>query len=426
MEREKMSLLTPSAALRRRYRRDRLFLLAGRLAAVASFSTIGLIFLAILYTSLPAFTQSCIKLPIHFEETAFSNENLDLANYDMLVAQALARVIPGVTDPGEKEELLEMMSPGAAWRLQRMVNSNPKRIGTVQQLWLPASADIDMLRKGKFDRTTPERRRRLSRRQLKWYDQLNAEGRIKRYFNWVFFTAPNSTEAELAGIYGAVKGSLLTMFITLVLSFPLGAGTAIYLQEFAPRNRWTTTINVTISNLAAVPPILYGLLGLAVFINFFHLPRATPLVAGMVLSLMTFPSIIMASRNALAAVPRSVCDAALALGASRMQSITHHILPAAMPGILTGTLLGLAQAFGECAPLLMLGMVAFVGNIPAGITDPATVLPMQIYLWADNSGQGFPEKTAAAIVIMMLFLVIVNTIVLWLRRKFENSHPHTS
>ncbi len=265
----------------------------------------------------------------------------------------------------------------------------------------------------------PELERRVNDRQVGWYDALAAEGRIEKRFNITLFTAGDSREPEQAGVWGAMVGSFFTLMVTLVLSFPLAVATAIYLEEFAPRNRWTDVIEVNINNLAAVPSIVFGLLGLAVFLGFFGLPRSAPLVGGLVLSLMTLPTIIIAGRAALKAVPPSIREAALAVGASKLQVVVHHVLPLAMPGILTGTIIGMAQALGETAPLLMIGMVAFIVDIPTGITDPATVMPVQIFLWADSPERAFVERTSAAIMVLLAFLVLMNAAAVLLRRRFE-------
>ncbi len=264
-----------------------------------------------------------------------------------------------------------------------------------------------------------EENRKFSDKEVAVVDRLVAEGRIENRLNTIFFKKGASREPELAGIWGAVVGSFFTMIITLALSFPLGVAAAIYLEEFAPKNKFTSIIEVNINNLAAVPSIVFGLLGLAVFLNFFELPRSAPLVGGMVLALMTLPTIIIASRAALKAVPPSIREAALGVGASKIQAVFHHVLPLAMPGILTGTIIGMAQALGETAPLLMIGMVAFVVDVPAGIFDPATVLPVQIYMWADFPEPGFQQKTAAAIMVLLGFLILMNAIAVLLRKKFE-------
>ncbi|WP_434058483.1 phosphate ABC transporter permease PstA [Coralliovum pocilloporae] len=265
----------------------------------------------------------------------------------------------------------------------------------------------------------PESNRKLSDKEIVWLDHLKSQNLVSYGFNTTFFSAGASREPELAGIWGAIVGSFLTMVVTLLLAFPLGVAAAIYLEEFAPKNRWTQLIEVNINNLAAVPSIVFGLLGLAVFLNVFHLPRSAPIVGGMVLALMTLPTIIIAARAALKAVPPSIREAALGIGASRIQTVFHHVLPLAMPGILTGTIIGMAQALGETAPLLMIGMVAFIVDIPAGPLDPATVLPVQIFMWADFPEIAFQQKTAAAIMILLGFLILMNALAVVLRKRFE-------
>jgi phosphate transport system permease protein len=265
----------------------------------------------------------------------------------------------------------------------------------------------------------PESARKISDKEIVWLDTLKAENLVENRFNSIFFFTGASREPELAGVWGAIVGSFLTMVVTLAISFPIGVAAAIYLEEFAPKNRWTHFIEVNINNLAAVPSIVYGLLGLAVFLNFFGLPRSAPLVGGMVLALMTLPIIIIASRASIRAVPPSIREAALGIGASKVQTVFHHVLPLAMPGIMTGTILGMAHALGETAPLLMIGMVAFIVDIPGGFTDPATILPVQIFMWADFPEPGFQQKTSAAILILLGFLVIMNAVAVVLRKRFE-------
>jgi phosphate transport system permease protein len=276
-----------------------------------------------------------------------------------------------------------------------------------------------MLRKGYIPRDVPETERRVDDKQLAWFDALEAQDRVALQFNTTFFTAGDSREPEQAGVWGALVGTFFTMLVTLVLSFPLGVATAVYLEEFAPKNRWTDLIEVNINNLAAVPSIVFGLLGLAVFLGFFGLPRSAPLVGGLVLTLILLPTFIIASRVAVKAVPPSIREAALGVGASKLQVVMHHVLPLAMPGILTGTIIGMAHALGESAPLLMIGMVAFIVDIPGGITDAATVLPVQVYLWADSPERAFVERTSAAILVLLAFLIIMNALAVLLRRRFE-------
>ena len=264
-----------------------------------------------------------------------------------------------------------------------------------------------------------EANRKIDDRSIAYLDYLEEAGRIENGLNTTFFTGGASREAELAGIWGAVVGSFLTLIVTLAVSFPIGVAAAIYLEEFAPKNRITNFIEVNINNLAAVPSIVFGLLGLAVFLNWFGMPRSAPVVGGLVLALMTLPTIIIASRAAIRAVPPSIREAALGVGASKVQSVFHHVLPLAMPGILTGSIIGMAQALGETAPLLMIGMVAFIVDIPSGFTDAATVLPVQIFMWADFPEPGFRQKTSAAIMVLLAFLILMNALAVFLRRRFE-------
>jgi phosphate transport system permease protein len=292
-------------------------------------------------------------------------------------------------------------------------------VGKTVSLWLPANDDIDMLFKGHIDRNVNQSERRVNDRQLEWIDRLAAENRIEKHFNSAFFTSGDSREPELAGIRGAVMGSLFTLVGTFLISFPLGVSTAVYLEEFAPINKWTDLIEVNINNLAAVPSIVFGLLGLAMFINFFGFPRSSPIVGCLVLTLMTLPTIIIAGRAALKSVPPSIREAALAMGASQLQTVFHHVLPLAMPGMLTGAIIGMSRALGETAPLLMIGMVAFIVDIPSSFTEPSTVLPVQIYLWADSPERAFVERTSAAIMVLLVFLILMNGLAVYLRKRYE-------
>jgi len=292
-------------------------------------------------------------------------------------------------------------------------------VGTEIKIWVPADDEIDMLLKGYIDRNLPEGDRRVSDQQIAWVDELQSQNRLEKRFNFGFFTSGDSRDAELAGILAALSGSFFTLLVTLLLAFPLAVATAVYLEEFAPKNRWTDVIEVNINNLAAVPSIVFGLLGLALFINWFHFPRSAPLVGGLVLTLMTLPTIIISSRAALKTVPNEIREGALAIGASKIQMIRHHVLPLALPGMLTGTIIGMAQALGESAPLLMIGMVAFIVDVPTSVVDPSTVLPVQIFLWADSPERAFVEKTSGAIMVLLAFLVVMNTLAVIVRKKLE-------
>jgi phosphate transport system permease protein len=405
--------------LARRYRAEKRFRLYGIVAIVLSMIFLVFLFVSISANGYTAFQQTFVQLDIHLDPEILDAGSLADANYQGLVKQSLADMFPEVTTRREKRQLYGMVSNGAAYQLQDYVRKNQNQIGSVIQIWVPADDDVDMVVKGHIRRDVPEAERRVKDNQLSWIDEFQEQGRLEKRFNTTFFSAGDSREPELAGIKGAVSGSFYTLIVTLLLSFPIGVAAAVYLEEFAPKNRWTDIIEVNINNLAAVPSIVYGLLGLAVFLNFFGLPRSVPLVGGLVLTLMTLPTIIIASRAALKSVPPSIREAALGVGASRTQMVMHHVLPLALPGMLTGTIIGMAQALGETAPLLMIGMVAFIVDIPGGFTDPSTVLPVQIFLWADSPERAFLEKTSAAIMVLLAFLVTMNALAVFLRKKFE-------
>jgi phosphate transport system permease protein len=412
-----MDLITRGIA--RRYRRERRFRRCGLAAILTSIAFLGLLFASIALNGWSAFWQTEILLDIHFDQKEFAVDNLASANYGAVVKQAMRSQFPEVKGRSDKRKLYKLVSSGAAFSLQKMVANDSSVIGTTQKIWLPADDEVDMFLKGYISREVPEDDRRLNDKQVAWIDQLLAGKRVEKKFNSTFFTAGDSREPELAGIRGALTGSLFTLAVTLLLSFPVGVATAVYLEEFAPKNKWTDIVEVNINNLAAVPSIVFGLLGLAVFLNVLGMPRSAPLVGGLVLTLMTLPTIIIASRASLKSVPPSIREAALGVGASKVQAITHHVLPLAMPGMMTGTIIGMAQALGETAPLLMIGMVAFIVDVPGAVTDPATVLPVQIYLWADSPERAFVERTSAAIIVLLAFLISMNAVAVLLRKKFE-------
>lgn len=413
------NLLEPTPKLRRRYRAEKIFKRMGLSAIIASLCFVFFLFYTIISDGYSAFTQTYIEIEVSFNKDLFTDANISKANFPGLVKESLLKMFPEVTKRQDKKLLYSLISPSAAYTMQELVEETPKLIGTTQKIWVLADDDVDMLIKGKYERDVPESNRRLKDLQLEWIDRLTAAGKLEKKFNKTFFTSGDSREPELAGILGAAKGSLLTLLITLSLSFPIGVAAAVYLEEFAPANRWTDIIEVNINNLAAVPSIIFGLLGLAIFINFWGLPRSTPVVGGLVLTLMTLPTIIIAGRASLKSVPPSIREAALGIGASKMQTVTHHVLPLALPGMLTGTIIGMAQALGETAPLLMIGMVAFIVDVPGSFTDPSAVLPVQIYLWADSPERAFTEKTSAAIMILLAFLIAMNSLAVFLRKKFE-------
>lgn len=406
-------------SLARRYRSERRFRMCGLAAITASLLFLCVLLFTIGKNGYTAFQQTVIRLDVHFDDEQFSSQDLNALDYQDLIRSSLQRLFPEVEDRSEQRMLRALVSSGATFQLQESVAQDPSFIGKTIPLWFPASDEVDMVMKGHFKRTAPEEERPINDLQLRWIDRLAAENRIAFRFNKGFFTSGDSREPELAGIWGATTGSFFTLLVTLVLSFPIGVASAVYLEEFAPRNRLTDLIEVNINNLAAVPSIVFGLLGLSVFLNFFQMPRSAPVVGGLVLTLMTFPTIIIAGRAALKSVPPSIREAALGVGASKMQTVVHHVLPLAFPGILTGTIIGMARALGETAPLLMIGMVAFIVDIPRGFTDPSTALPVQIYLWADSPERAFVEKTSAAIMVLLAFMILMNSAAIYLRKRFE-------
>jgi phosphate transport system permease protein len=412
-------------SLARRYRAERRFRLYGAAAVLAGIGFVIFLFGTIFSQGLSVFRQSYVQLTIHYDPAiidpsgARNPEELVTADYQALVRAALRERFPLIEGRPNLRELYGLVSSAASIELQQRIVEDPSAIGSRETLWLLADDTVDMLLKGKVRRAAPEDERRLSEQQIGWIDALLREDRLALRFNRAFFSNGDSRDPEQAGVRGALIGSALTLLITLLLSFPIGVGAAVYLEEFAPRNRITDIIEVNINNLAAVPSIVFGLLGLAMFITFFGLPRSAPLVGGLVLTLLTLPTIIIASRAALKAVPPSIREAALGMGASRLQMVGHHVLPLAMPGMLTGAIIGMARALGESAPLLMIGMVAFIVEVPAGIVDPATALPVQVFLWSDLPERGFIERTSGAIIVLLIFLLVMNATAVVLRNKFE-------
>jgi len=412
-------------SIRRRYWAEHRFRTYGLGAVIAGMAFLVYLFFVIFSNGIGAFRQTELRLDVFYDPAIIDPagtrklEELQSADYAAVVRAALKERFKDVEGRAATRELTHLVSGSAAFDLQRAVLRNPSLLGTRETRWVLASDAVDLTLKGHVDRALPEAERPLSDRQLGWVDELRAEGALALKFNKGFLTSGDSREPENAGIWGAVAGSFFTLVLTLLLSFPIGVAAAIYLEEFARKNRWTDIIEVNINNLAAVPSIVFGLLGLAVFIGFFGLPRSAPLVGAMVLTLLTLPTIIIASRAALKAVPPSIREAALGMGASKIQMVMHHVLPLAMPGMLTGTIIGMARALGESAPLLMIGMVAFIVDVPKGITDPSTVLPVQVYLWSDSPERGFVEKTSGAIIVLLAFLVVMNTTAVILRKRFE-------
>jgi phosphate transport system permease protein len=412
----------------RRYRNERIFRALGLTALLLGLGFLAFFFYTLVGNGYTALGQTRIELDVRFDAAVIDPEGardpdaLRAADYQRVARDALGALFPEVTARADLRALYALLSPGTGIELQRLVLNEPGVIGETRTMWLLADDDVDVLVKGHVPRDVPEGDRRLDDRQLGWLTALEQQDRVDLKFNRYFFTNGDSRDPELAGIWGATVGSFFMLLVTLALSFPLGVATAIYLEEFAPRNRWTDLIEVNINNLAAVPSIVFGLLGLALFINLFGLPRSAPVVGGLVLSLMTLPVIIIAARAALTAVPPSIREAALGLGASKMQMVLHHVFPLAMPGMLTGTIIGMARALGESAPLLMIGMVAFIVDVPDGPLDPATALPVQVYLWAELPERAFVERTSAAILVLLVFLLLMNTAAILLRKRFERRY----
>lgn len=409
----------------KRKRSERRFRLIGLLAILTALTLLAILLFSIVSKGYTAFVQTYVTLDITFaEEVIDPNGTLDpaeirSANYNKLVQNALREKFPDVKSRRDLRRLFGLVSGDANSELREMVENDPELIGKTIPVSLLAGDDVDMVKKGYIDRNLVEDDRRVKDKELAWLDVLEADGDIKLHFNTGFFTNGDSREPEKAGIAGAMVGSFYTLVITMVIAFPIGVMTAIYLEEFAAKNKLTDLIEVNINNLAAVPSIVFGLLGLAIFLNVAHMPRSAPVVGGLTLALMTLPTIIIAARAAIRAVPDSIRQAALGLGASKQQAAFHHILPLSMPGILTGTIIGLSQALGETAPLLMIGMVAFIADIPGGFNDPATVMPVQIFLWADSPERAFVEKTSGAIMVLLGFLILMNAFAIFLRKKFE-------
>jgi len=415
--------------LKRRYAAERRFRAYG-LIAIA----LGLLFLALLLWSVfakgyTAFQQTSINLDVTFDEQVIDpqgNRNSEpmtllTANYPVLAQRALYEKL-GIDPDADKaaaRTAASLISQGTRTQLRDMVTSDPTIIGETRNVWVLAQADIDSAVKGQIDMSVDESRRKVKDDQMQIVRELQQSGDLQKRFNTGIFVNGASSRPETAGMGVAIVGSIYMMLIVLVLALPIGVAASIYLEEFAPKNRFTDIIEVNINNLAAVPSIVFGLLGLAVFINFAHLPRSASLVGGLVLTLMTLPTIIIATRAALKAVPPSIRSAALGVGASKMQMVFHHVLPLAAPGVLTGTIIGLAQALGETAPLLLIGMVAFVADYPTTPLDPATALPVQIFMWANEAERAFVERTSGAIIILLMFLAVMNITAIILRRRFE-------
>ena len=413
-----------TASLKSRRRQETSFKLLGIAAIFMALFFLASLMFSILSKGLPGFFQYYITLEVELDRERLDPAG-DLSDQSLFDGQA-KKIIQeailaetGAKKRKEKKAARKLLSNGSDLRLVAYVKANPELLNSRQLVKFALDDDAYSYFRGFVKKQTPEKQRRLSDLQIDYLDQLQADGLVSYEISDYLFFGSASRNAEMAGIKGAAIGSLLTLVVCFVIAFPIGVATAVYLEEFAPKNKITELIEININNLAAVPSVVFGILGLAIFINIFGMPRSIPLVGGMVLALMTLPTIIISSRAAIKAVPPSIRDGALGVGASKVQATMHHVVPLAIPGMLTGTIIGMAQALGETAPLLMIGMVAFIVDIPGGVTDPGTVLPVQIFMWADFAERMFIQKTSSAIIILLLFLIIMNGGAIWLRKKLE-------
>ena len=411
-------------SIAKRRAKDNRLRLYGRISISLAVCFLLFLFYSIFSKGYSGFFQYYVTLDINFDRERIdpkgdlSENSLFDGDASVIVNESLFSIIQP-TGRKEKKQAKKIVSSGKDIRITKMVKNNPSLFGTITKVKFALDDDIDSFLRGYIKRETPESERRISNKVIEYVDKLNEEGRITYEFSDYILSGSASGNPEMAGIKGAFIGSMLTLSVCLLISFPLGIATAVYLEEIAKKNKITEFIEVNINNLAAVPSVVFGIMGLAIFISIFGMPRSIPLVGGMVLALMTLPTIIISSRAAIRAVPPSVRDAAYGIGASKIQVIFHHVIPLAMPGMLTGTIIGMAQALGDTAPLLMIGMVAFIVDIPNSIVDPGTVLPVQIFMWADFAERMFVQKTSAAIIVLLVFLISMNAFAVYLRKKLE-------
>jgi phosphate transport system permease protein len=406
--------------LKRRYARERRFKAYGLIAIAVALGFLALLVGRMIEQGHTAFYTHAFTAEVYLDPARIDRSYPQGSNFNLMVAeQLMARL--GVTDDeagANATAVRGLLSPEVGNVAMDRVVEDPSLIGQTVTITAPVSDDADLYYKGVIG-DGEEAFRKISNQQIVWLDRLKAEGVVQSRFNSGLFTRSDSTEPELAGVLGAVVGSALMLMVTAALAIPLGVGAAVYLEEFAPKGRLRDFIEVNINNLAAVPSIIYGLLGVAVFISWMHLPRSSPLVGGLVLALMALPTIIIATRSALQSAPPSIREAALALGASRTQTVFHHVLPLAMPGVMTGAIISMAHALGETAPLLLIGMVSFVPGVPEAITSPSSALPVLVYIWENASERAFHERTAAAILVLLVFMIVMNAAAIFLRRRFE-------
>ena len=419
--------------LNKRYKKEKRFILIGRVAVSLTIIFLVILLGSILLRGISGFYTTNIFLTTNLSQEIIDPEDKKNVEeiyksswrkvarnsiYDVLSAFNKSKNIDK-TSRKDKRDFLKLFSRSSEFYIRDFTLENLDNIGKEVKISIPSSSLVDQFLKGKINIAVNEDDRPINDKQISWINFMVENKMIERKFNINFFYKGDSRNAEEAGILGAIVGSFFVILVAIIVAFPVGVMSAIYLEEFAPKNKITNIIEVNINNLAAVPSIVFGLLGLAIFLNFFGLPRSSPLAGGLVLALMTLPTIIISSRVAIKSVPPSIREAAMGIGASKMQSVFHHVIPLAVPGILTGTIIGMARALGETAPLLMMGMVAFIVDVPQSITDPSTVLPAQIFLWSDQPERGFEEKTAAATIILLVFLLTMNALAVFLRYKYE-------
>jgi len=394
-----------------RYAAERRFKLLGLGAVLLSGAFLAFLLFVMVGNGARGFMYTHVAVPVDFKAMPLTVDKARLgdADADQVIANAgLADIVAFAADEALGTDGSKLISENAWKEVRAQIKDDPELLNGKTVFELPASSEVDIAAKEGAKGALGAK-----------VDALEKDGKLSTGIHWPFFRNADATDPAVAGIWGALKGSVLTIFIAFLIAFPTGVLAALYLEEYAPKNRWTDLIEVSINNLAAVPSIIFGLLALAVFINWFGLCQASPLVGGLTLALMTMPVIVIASRNAIKSVPPSIRDAALGVGASPVQVVFHHVLPLALPGILTGTIIGMARALGETAPLLLVGMRAFIGDVPGGVCSPSTVLPMQIFLWSDEVDRGFVEKTSAAIIVLLIVLLSMNAFAIYLRNKFE-------
>ena len=401
-----------------RYAADHRLQIYGMTAIAFALGFLAILVATLTFTGYSAFTQSMVKIDIDFSTAEINRENPMESNWRNIFRQAVIDDV-GELSRSEERDYFSMFTSSAPFLIRDQIIADPSILNGRATFVVPMSDPIDQLAKGLVRTDLPESQRRVNDKQIELFNKLEASGAITQPFNWGLFFNSDSRFPELAGLAGAISGSFWLLLVCVLISLPVGIGAAIYLEEFAPKNRFTDLIEININNLAAVPSVVFGLLGLAVFLGWFGLPRSAPLVGGMVLALMTLPTIIIVTRAALTSVPSSIREAALGIGASKHEAIFHHILPLSMPSIMTGTIIGLAQALGETAPLLLIGMNAFITSPPDGIFEASTALPTQIYIWADSPERGFVARTSAAILVLLGFLITMNGIAIFLRQRFE-------